>query len=111
MSKLHESIIADLKARLAEYEQKYVHQDVLLDMQGLLAAQRKAKMEFAESVESMRAERTKLYRQVADLSQDAERWRKFEEAGHLMIVDFERRESGSFKSTKRSAVDAMKGGD
>lgn len=39
------------------------------------------------------------------LLKDATRWRAFENAGHLMIVDFNRRESGMAKATKQRAVD------
>jgi len=48
----------------------------------------------------------RLIAENAALRRDAERWRTFEEAGHLMITDFDRRESGVFKMTKRHAIDA-----
>ncbi len=37
---------------------------------------------------------------------DAMRWRAFANMAHLMIVDFNRRESGMSEYTKRNAVDA-----
>jgi len=50
----------------------------------------------------------RLNAEIARLREDAERWRLFEESGHLMIVDFDRREAGSFKMTKRAAIDAVR---
>lgn len=119
MSKLHESVIADLSAKLIEYEQKYVHQDLYLDALEKLDELAKSNTWMITTFTAMRGAAggycdtmEEAVERVTNLRRDAERWRKFEESGDLMIVDFNRRESGSFKTTKRNAVDnILKGGD
>lgn len=44
--------------------------------------------------------------ELARLRLNAARWECFSNSGHLMIVDFNRRESGTFRATKEAAVDA-----
>lgn len=44
--------------------------------------------------------------ELARLRQNSERWEWFLRSGHLMVIDFDQRLSGTLRSTKEAAVDA-----